>query len=117
MTQITVAPGAGLTGACTVPGDKSISHRAVMFGSIAEGDTVIRNFLDGGDCRSTIAVMRGLGVSIDVIAPTELVVHGRGLEGLHVCVGGSAPSDGVQEGVDSCWIVELSDLWETGSLD
>ncbi|MCX6040996.1 MAG: hypothetical protein NTV69_07670, partial [Caldilinea sp.] len=82
MTQITVAPGAGLTGACTVPGDKSISHRAVMFGSIAEGDTVIRNFLDGGDCRSTIAVMRGLGVSIDVIAPTELVVHGRGLEGL-----------------------------------
>ena len=82
MTQITLAPGKALTGACSVPGDKSISHRAVMFGSIAEGDTHIRNFLDGGDCRTTIEVMRGLGVQVDVLTPTELVVHGRGLNGL-----------------------------------
>ncbi|MFO7634788.1 MAG: hypothetical protein R6W76_19725, partial [Caldilinea sp.] len=61
MSQITLASGNALTGACSVPGDKSISHRAVMFGSIAEGDTYIRNFLDGGDCRATIDVMRGLG--------------------------------------------------------
>ena len=82
MTHITITPGFALTGNCSVPGDKSISHRAVMFGSIAEGDTHIRNFLDGGDCRSTIHVMRGLGVAIDVISATELVVHGRGLDGL-----------------------------------
>jgi 3-phosphoshikimate 1-carboxyvinyltransferase len=53
-----------------------------MFGSIAEGATHIRNFLDGGDCRTTIEVMRGLGVQVDVLTPTELVVHGRGLDGL-----------------------------------
>lgn len=82
MTQITISSGKALTGACSVPGDKSISHRAVMFGSIAEGETHVRNFLDGGDCRSTIEVMRGLGVQIDVITPTELIVHGRGLDGL-----------------------------------
>ena len=82
MTQITMTSGKTLTGACSVPGDKSISHRAVMFGSIAEGDTHVRNFLDGGDCRATIEVMRGLGVQIDVITPTELIVHGRGLDGL-----------------------------------
>ncbi|HAJ38061.1 MAG TPA: 3-phosphoshikimate 1-carboxyvinyltransferase, partial [Chloroflexi bacterium] len=45
------------------------------FGSIAEGDTHVRNFLDGGDCRATIEVMRGLGVQIDVITSTELIVH------------------------------------------
>lgn len=82
MTHIMVAPGNALTGACSVPGDKSISHRAVMFGAIAEGDTHVRNFLDGGDCRSTIEVMRSLGVQIDVITSTELIVHGRGLDGL-----------------------------------
>ena len=82
MTIITITPSASLTGNCSVPGDKSISHRAVMFGSIAEGETHIRNFLDGGDCRSTIDVMRGLGVQVDVVTPTELVVHGRGLDGL-----------------------------------
>ena len=82
MTQITITPSSSLTGNCSVPGDKSISHRAVMFGSIAEGETHIRNFLDGGDCRSTIDVMRGLGVQVDVVTPTELVVHGRGLDGL-----------------------------------
>jgi len=82
MTQITITPSSSLTGNCSVPGDKSISHRAVMFGSVAEGETHIRNFLDGGDCRSTLDVMRGLGVQVDVVTPTELVVHGRGLDGL-----------------------------------
>ncbi|HRW49694.1 MAG TPA: 3-phosphoshikimate 1-carboxyvinyltransferase [Caldilinea sp.] len=82
MTKITITPSSSLTGNCSVPGDKSISHRAVMFGSIAEGETHIRNFLDGGDCRSTIDVMRGLGVQVDVVTPTELAVHGRGLDGL-----------------------------------
>jgi len=53
-----------------------------MFGSIAEGKTTVRNFLDGHDCRATVGVMRDLGVEIDLLNPTELVVHGRGLDGL-----------------------------------
>jgi 3-phosphoshikimate 1-carboxyvinyltransferase len=53
-----------------------------MFGSIAEGETRIRNFLDGGDCRSTVQVMRALGVEIETATPTDLVVQGRGLDGL-----------------------------------
>jgi 3-phosphoshikimate 1-carboxyvinyltransferase len=82
MTHITITPGHSLTGDCSVPGDKSISHRAVMFGSIAEGETRIRNFLAGGDCQSTVQVMRALGVEIDVTTPTDLVVAGRGIDGL-----------------------------------
>ena len=82
MTHITITPGHALTGDCSVPGDKSISHRAVIFGGIAEGETHIRNFLDGGDCRSTVEVMRRLGVEIEVATPTDLVVQGRGLDGL-----------------------------------
>ncbi|MEZ4863980.1 MAG: 3-phosphoshikimate 1-carboxyvinyltransferase [Caldilineaceae bacterium] len=82
MTQIHLQSGSALTGQCSIPGDKSISHRAVIFGGIAEGQTNVRNFLDGHDCRATIGVMRELGVQVDVLTPTELVVHGRGLDGL-----------------------------------
>lgn len=82
MTQIHLQSGSPLTGQCSVPGDKSISHRAVMFASIAEGVSKVRNFLDGGDCRSTIQVMRDLGVEIEVVTPTELIIHGRGVDGL-----------------------------------
>jgi len=82
MTHITITSGKSLTGQCSVPGDKSISHRAVMFGGIAEGQSTIRNFLDGHDCRATIQVMRDLGVTIEALTPTELVVHGRGIDGL-----------------------------------
>lgn len=70
-----------LQGQCSVPGDKSISHRAVIFGAIAEGRTYIRNFLNGHDCRATVGIMRALGVRID-ISNTRLVVHGVGLNGL-----------------------------------
>ena len=55
-----------LTGVAEVPGDKSISHRAVMFAGIAEGKTTIHNFLDGHDCRATVEIMRDLGVQIDI---------------------------------------------------
>jgi len=82
MTHLTIRSGRALTGNCSVPGDKSISHRAVMFGSIAEGASRIRGFLDGADCRATVGVMRSLGVQIEVLTPTELIVHGRGLRGL-----------------------------------
>lgn len=75
--------GRPLTGEITVPGDKSISHRAVMFGSIARGTTRIRNFLMGADCLSTIDCFRRLGVEIDVEAAAgQVTVHGNGLRGL-----------------------------------
>lgn len=71
-----------LIGRCGVPGDKSISHRAVILGSIAEGSSHIRNFLDGHDCRATMNIMRAMGVRIDEISSTRLEVHGVGLDGL-----------------------------------
>lgn len=71
-----------LIGRCSVPGDKSISHRAVIFGSIAEGSSHIRNFLDGHDCRATMNIMRAMGVRIDEISRTRLEIHGVGLDGL-----------------------------------
>ena len=70
----------------TVPGDKSISHRAVMFGSLAEGTTKITHFLEGADCLSTISCFQKMGILIDRNAD-EVLVHGRGLHGL------SAPAD------------------------
>jgi len=82
MTSIRIQGGPPIKGRCHVPGDKSISHRAVMFAAIAEGVSRISNFLDGGDCRQTVRVMRRLGVNIEEQSPTELLVHGRGLDGL-----------------------------------
>ena len=82
MKQLTITSGGPLTGRCTVPGDKSISHRAVMFAGIAEGTSKIHNFLDGGDCRATVNVMRALGVQIDQETPTSLSIVGKGLDGL-----------------------------------
>ena len=76
----------GLKGTISVPGDKSISHRCVMFGSIADGTTEIHNFLEGADCLATIRCFRTLGIDIEDNKDTVLV-HGKGLHGL------SAPTD------------------------
>jgi 3-phosphoshikimate 1-carboxyvinyltransferase len=65
-----------------VPGDKSITHRAVMLASIADGTTRITNFLAGEDCRATVRCMRQLGVEIEEVSDTSLIVHGVGLTGL-----------------------------------
>lgn len=70
-----------LKGEVTVPGDKSISHRAVMFGSLAEGDTEVTNFLQGADCLSTIDCFRKMGIDIEN-TPERILIHGRGLHGL-----------------------------------
>lgn len=70
-----------LSGTITVPGDKSISHRSVMFGSIAEGLTEINGFLQGADCLSTISCFSKMGIEIENKGDTVLV-HGRGLRGL-----------------------------------
>ncbi|MBO4338086.1 MAG: 3-phosphoshikimate 1-carboxyvinyltransferase [Lachnospiraceae bacterium] len=75
-----------LKGSITVPGDKSISHRSIMLGALAKGDTHIRHFLSGADCLSTIACFRKLGVDIDT-APDVITVRGKGLYGLTACDG------------------------------
>lgn len=70
-----------LRGEITVPGDKSVSHRSVMFGSIADGITEIHNFLQGADCLSTISCFRKMGIDIENNKDTVLI-HGRGMHGL-----------------------------------
>ncbi len=72
---------AGLHGIITVPGDKSISHRAIMLGALADGTTRITGFLMGEDCLSTIDCFRKMGVEIEV-GEREVLVHGVGLHGL-----------------------------------
>ncbi|MGN0412092.1 MAG: 3-phosphoshikimate 1-carboxyvinyltransferase [Lachnospiraceae bacterium] len=80
-------------GEITVPGDKSISHRAVMFGSLAKGTTQVTGFLKGADCLSTISCFRQLGVSIEE-KDQKIYIHGKGLHGL------SAP-DGILDAGNS----------------
>ena len=70
-----------LRGTLTVPGDKSISHRAVMFGALANGTTKISHFLEGADCLSTISCFRKMGIDIER-NKDEILVHGKGLHGL-----------------------------------
>lgn len=70
-----------LKGTVTVPGDKSISHRSVMFGALAEGTTRVTNFLRGADCLSTIDCFRRLGIEIEDRSE-EILIHGKGLHGL-----------------------------------
>lgn len=70
-----------LQGEITVPGDKSISHRAVMFGSLAKGTTRVTHFLQGADCLSTISCFQKMEISIEN-TPAEILIHGKGLHGL-----------------------------------
>ncbi|MGQ0697371.1 MAG: 3-phosphoshikimate 1-carboxyvinyltransferase [Panacagrimonas sp.] len=86
----TVEPGGKPTGTVRVPGDKSISHRSVMLGSLAEGVTEITGFLDGEDCLCTMKSFQAMGVRIERLSDTSLRVHGVGLHGLKAP---SAPLD------------------------
>ncbi len=80
--NIVVEPSALNSGIVAVPGDKSISHRALMLGAIADGDTAISGFLAGADCLATLTALKAMGIAIDQPADTEVVVHGSGLHGL-----------------------------------
>ena len=80
-----------LKGEVSIPGDKSISHRAVMFGSLAEGTTEVTNFLQGADCLSTISCFRKLGIEIENTSQ-RILIHGKGLHGL------TEPSDTLDTG-------------------
>ena len=88
MTEIQAAegwiagPGAPLRGSLRVPGDKSVSHRAVMLGALAEGTTHVRGFLEGEDTRATARVFEQLGVHIETPSASERIIHGVGLHGL-----------------------------------
>lgn len=75
-----------LKGEITVPGDKSISHRGIMLGALANGTTSITNFLKGADCLSTISCFQKMGIEIEE-TESEILVHGKGLHGL------SAPTE------------------------
>ena len=78
----TSEPAGPIRGEITVPGDKSISHRAIMLAAIAEGTSRISGFLEGEDTRATAAAFGALGVNIEVPEPSRRIVHGVGLQGL-----------------------------------
>ncbi|HET7780402.1 MAG TPA: 3-phosphoshikimate 1-carboxyvinyltransferase, partial [Rudaea sp.] len=76
------SPAGALRGDVCVPGDKSISHRAVMFASLADGVSRITGFLEGEDTRATARAFVEMGVRIEAPGTSERVVHGVGLHGL-----------------------------------
>lgn len=79
--NLTIQPAERLSGAVSVPGDKSITHRALLLGGLSDGVSRIQGFLDSGDCRATMGCLQALGVEIQRPAPETLVVTGRGLRG------------------------------------
>lgn len=82
--RMAITPARRLVGEIRVPGDKSISHRAIMLGSIAQGDTYITHFLMSDDCLSTIQAFRQMGVPIRITDSNTVIVKGQGLRGLKV---------------------------------
>ena len=78
----TAHAGSPLQGVLTIPGDKSVSHRSVMFAALADGTSTIDGFLEGEDTRATAAIFERLGVRIEIPSPSRRVVHGVGIDGL-----------------------------------
>ncbi|GIT83632.1 bifunctional prephenate dehydrogenase/3-phosphoshikimate 1-carboxyvinyltransferase [Acinetobacter towneri] len=86
--QFTILPGAKtFQGKFTVPGDKSVSHRSIMFGAIAEGTTHVTGFLEGEDALATLQAFRDMGVSIEGPKNGEVTIHGVGMQGLKAPAG------------------------------
>jgi 3-phosphoshikimate 1-carboxyvinyltransferase len=79
--NLTIHSGLPLRGENRVPGDKSITHRALLFSALADGPSRISGYLDGADCRATIGCLCALGVKIEQPTPHTLLVHGVGLHG------------------------------------
>ncbi|MGB5601902.1 MAG: 3-phosphoshikimate 1-carboxyvinyltransferase, partial [Gammaproteobacteria bacterium] len=75
--------GGKLSGDIRVPGDKSISHRSIMFGSIAEGTSTISGFLEGEDSLNTLRAFRAMGVHIEGPDNGRVIIHGVGMHGLN----------------------------------
>lgn len=85
-TELHVRPGGALAGRLRVPGDKSMSHRAIMLGALADGTTEITGFLEGADALCTLAVFQALGVAVER-EPGRVRVHGAGVDGLQAPAG------------------------------
>ncbi len=81
-TTFTISPDGRLNGRVRVPGDKSISHRAVMLGALSEGDTEISGFLEGEDTLATLAAFRAMGIKAEGPEKGNLIIHGVGRDGL-----------------------------------
>lgn len=77
-----VLPGGNIAGQIRVPGDKSISHRAVIFGAIADGITEVTGFLEGEDALATLSAFRQMGVTIEGPDAGKVIIHGVGIHGL-----------------------------------
>jgi 3-phosphoshikimate 1-carboxyvinyltransferase len=84
--QQRISPASAITGAITLPGDKSISHRYAMISAIADGESRIHNYSTGADCHSTLDCLRALGIDVEV-AGTEVRIKGKGLDGLRAPTG------------------------------
>lgn len=82
LENITISPKGGLSGSINIPGDKSISHRSVMFAALASTPVIIKNFLYADDCLSTVSCMQKLGAKIEKDEENNLHVLGQGLYGL-----------------------------------
>ena len=82
MLRFKAHPAMRVSGSLSVPGDKSISHRALMLSGIAEGVSEVSGFLASEDCLASLAAMRALGVRIQQTAATRVLVHGVGMHGL-----------------------------------
>ena len=80
--KFNIAPGGRLLGRIRVPGDKSISHRSIMLGSLAEGITHVSGFLEGDDSLATLRAFRAMGVNIEGPEGGKVVIHGVGMHGL-----------------------------------
>jgi 3-phosphoshikimate 1-carboxyvinyltransferase len=80
--RLKIGPASALVGHIAVPGDKSISHRAVLIGALTDGETTVHGFGRSADTEATVRAVRALGVEVDDAGSDELVVHGVGLRGL-----------------------------------
>ena len=80
--EFNLSPGGSLRGEARVPGDKSISHRSIMLGSLADGETRVSGFLEGEDALATLAAFRAMGVPIERHGEGEVTIQGVGLDGL-----------------------------------
>lgn len=106
-----VTPGGKLTGGIRVPGDKSISHRSIMLGSIAEGTTEVSGFLEGEDNLATLNAFRAMGVKIDGPNNGQVTIQGVGLHGLQ------APSEPIYLGNSGTSIRLLAGLMAGQGFD
>ncbi len=85
--RLRIRPASPLSGMISVPGDKSISHRALLFAALADGVSNLQGWLPAADCEATLRCVRALGIEVERHAEDHLIVHGSGLKGLRPASG------------------------------